>query len=54
MTGKGTEVGRDRDAGRADQSHVASETNTRLFCVRLSDGYYFPAPNSQFVGENRR
>lgn len=23
-----------------------------LFCVRLSDGYYFPAPNSQFVGES--
>ncbi|MCY1740871.1 DUF2865 domain-containing protein [Ensifer sp. SL37] len=21
-----------------------------LFCVRLSDGYYFPTPNSQFVG----
>lgn len=23
--------------------------NDTLFCVRLSDGYYFPAPNSQFV-----
>ncbi|QPC86976.1 DUF2865 domain-containing protein [Mesorhizobium sp. NBSH29] len=23
---------------------------TMLFCVRLKDGYYFPAPNSQFVG----
>ena len=46
------EIGRtDRD-GRADQSHVGSEMNTRLFCVRLSDGYFFPAPNSQFVGEN--
>ena len=45
------EVGRSRDARRADKSHIASETNTRLFCVRLSDGYYFPAPNSQFVGE---
>lgn len=22
-----------------------------LFCVRLADGYYFPAPNSQFVNE---
>ena len=21
-----------------------------LFCVRVSDGYFFPAPNSQFVG----
>ena len=21
-----------------------------LFCVRRSDGYFFPAPNSQFVG----
>lgn len=24
--------------------------HTMLFCVRLADGYYFPAPNSQFVG----
>ncbi len=24
--------------------------NTLLYCVRLADGYYFPAPNSQFVG----
>jgi len=24
--------------------------NAMLYCVRLSDGYLFPAPNSQFVG----
>lgn len=24
--------------------------NTMLFCVRLSDGYFFPAPKSQFAG----
>ncbi|MDX8499584.1 DUF2865 domain-containing protein [Mesorhizobium sp. VK4C] len=26
--------------------------NAMLFCVRLSDGYFFPAPNSQFAREN--
>lgn len=25
--------------------------NSMLFCVRLSDGYYFPTPNSQFVAK---
>ncbi|WP_244277745.1 DUF2865 domain-containing protein [Mesorhizobium erdmanii] len=25
-------------------------SNTILFCVRLSDGYFFPAPKSQFAG----
>ncbi|WP_435053432.1 DUF2865 domain-containing protein [Mesorhizobium caraganae] len=24
-------------------------SNSMLFCVRLSDGYFFPAPKSQFV-----
>lgn len=27
-------------------------SNAMLFCVRLSDGYFFPAPNSQFAREN--
>lgn len=26
--------------------------NAMLFCVRLSDGYFFPTPNSQFVGKD--
>jgi len=26
--------------------------NTMLFCVRLSDGYFFPAPKSQFAGSD--
>lgn len=26
--------------------------NTMLFCVRLSDGYFFPAPKSQFAGND--
>ncbi|MGX8011590.1 DUF2865 domain-containing protein [Mesorhizobium sp. ORM8.1] len=25
------------------------DSNAMLFCVRLSDGYFFPAPNSQFA-----
>ncbi len=29
---------------------MASIKNTMLFCVRVTDGYFFPAPNSQFVG----
>ena len=29
---------------------MASVKNTMLFCVRVTDGYFFPAPNSQFVG----
>ncbi|WEX08231.1 DUF2865 domain-containing protein [Chelativorans sp. AA-79] len=27
-----------------------SRKSALLYCVRLTDGYYFPAPNSQFVG----
>jgi hypothetical protein len=27
-------------------------SNSMLFCVRLSDGYFFPAPKSQFVQGN--
>ncbi len=30
-----------------------SSSGTLLFCVRLADGYYFPAPNSQFVGTDQ-
>ena len=26
--------------------------NSMLFCVRLSDGYFFPAPKSQFAGSD--
>lgn len=31
---------------------TARAARAMLFCVRLSDGYLFPAPNSQFVGED--
>ncbi|MGX7875311.1 DUF2865 domain-containing protein [Mesorhizobium sp. ORM6] len=36
------------------QSAASGQTfgNTMLFCVRLSDGYFFPAPKSQFAGSD--
>lgn len=42
-----------RDAGRRSGPPQSATTwrdgRDTLFCVRLADGYYFPAPNSQFV-----
>lgn len=41
-----------RDAARSGPPQSASiwrDGSDTLFCVRLSDGYFFPAPNSQFV-----
>lgn len=32
------------------QANAWGRGNAMLFCVRLTDGYFFPAPNSQFVG----
>jgi len=32
------------------RSKSGGRGNLMLFCVRLSDGYLFPAPNAQFVG----
>jgi len=40
-----------RQAGQEGDRTMAGGP-AMLFCVRLSDGYFFPAPNSQFVGEN--
>jgi hypothetical protein len=34
------------------QSGTIYAGNTMLFCVRLSDGYFFPAPKSQFAGSD--
>lgn len=31
---------------------AAAGGNSMLFCVRLSDGYFFPAPKSQFAGSD--
>jgi len=47
-----------REAAKARQAtaHSApshSSMPTMLYCVRPSDGYYFPAPNSQFVGTDQ-
>lgn len=33
----------------SQSSDTTFGSNTMLFCVRLSDGYFFPAPNSQFT-----
>ncbi|WP_292446978.1 DUF2865 domain-containing protein [Mesorhizobium sp.] len=38
-----------RPAAKAQSSGVALGGNPMLFCVRLSDGYFFPAPKSQFA-----
>lgn len=35
---------------RRDEGQAWARGNAMLFCVRLTDGYLFPAPNSQFVG----
>ncbi len=41
---------RRQETTRANPDRMASVKNTMLFCVRVTDGYFFPAPNSQFVG----
>jgi len=43
----------ERGQKHAARPRIPSLKHTMLFCVRLSDGYYFPAPNSQFVGLDR-
>jgi len=49
-----------RACGQAAKATSASESagamlgsNSMLFCVRLSDGYFFPAPKSQFAQAGR-
>ena len=47
------EAGRgDRGSSRngAGASPASSGGVTRMYCVREADGYFFPAPNSQFAG----
>ena len=45
-----------RQAPRSQSAQAAAGPtyagNTMLFCVRLSDGYFFPAPKSQFAGSD--
>ncbi|TKB13276.1 MAG: DUF2865 domain-containing protein [Mesorhizobium sp.] len=36
-------------AAKPQSSGTTFGSNAMLFCVRLSDGYFFPAPNSQFT-----
>lgn len=38
-----------QSAAKTEASGPAYGGNAMLFCVRLSDGYFFPAPNSQFA-----
>ena len=40
---------RQQQASNPEASTPAYDGNAMLFCVRLSDGYFFPAPKSQFV-----
>ena len=40
---------RQQQASNPEASTPAYDGNAMLFCVRLSDGYFFPAPNSQFA-----
>lgn len=50
--GCAVQMARKPDPSRSAAPQAASgwrNGNDTLFCVRLSDGYYFPAPNSQFV-----
>ncbi|MDX8465907.1 DUF2865 domain-containing protein [Mesorhizobium sp. VK23B] len=37
---------------KSQPSATTFGSNAMLFCVRLSDGYFFPAPNSQFARGN--
>jgi hypothetical protein len=53
--GREQRVAKRRDDGAREarsSGPVYSGANALMFCVRLSDGYYFPAPNSQFVGDS--
>ena len=43
---------RQQAAPKAQPSGPTFGSNAMLFCVRLSDGYFFPAPNSQFAQGN--
>ncbi|WP_246672188.1 DUF2865 domain-containing protein [Mesorhizobium sp. B2-4-16] len=43
------EAPRRQQASNTEAFTPAYGGNAMLFCVRLSDGYFFPAPNSQFA-----
>lgn len=45
------EARRKQQVVRWDGSARLPGGNAMLFCVRQSDGYYFPTPNSQFIGK---
>lgn len=38
-----------QEPSKRDAASPTFSGNAMLFCVRLSDGYFFPAPNSQFA-----
>lgn len=46
------EARRKQQVVRWDGSARLPGGNAMLFCVRQSDGYFFPTPNSQFVGKD--
>ncbi|KUM25378.1 hypothetical protein AU467_05515 [Mesorhizobium loti] len=49
----GCQSARERQpAPKPQSSGTTFGSNAMLFCVRLSDGYFFPAPNSQFALED--
>ena len=45
----GCQARQQQPAAASQPSGPAFDSNAMLFCVRLSDGYFFPAPNSQFA-----
>ncbi|WP_244661888.1 DUF2865 domain-containing protein [Mesorhizobium huakuii] len=43
---------KERPAPKTQSGGAIYAGNAMLFCVRLSDGYFFPAPKSQFAGND--
>lgn len=48
----GCAASQERRAPKKDQSASVLGGNAMVFCVRPSDGYFFPAPKSQFAGRD--
>lgn len=47
-----TSEGKERTAPKTQSGGAIYAGNAMLFCVRQSDGYFFPAPKSQFAGSD--
>ncbi|BCG70392.1 hypothetical protein MesoLj113a_15500 [Mesorhizobium sp. 113-1-2] len=47
-----TSGAKERPAPKTQSGGAIYAGNAMLFCVRLSDGYFFPAPKSQFTGSD--